>query len=45
MRKKLSQVNLEKTNKSLSLMEENLQGRDAALTATEDELNKVKKKD
>ena len=35
------QVNLEKTNVSLGLMEENLLGRDAALTATEEQLNKV----
>ena len=38
------QVNLEKTNESLSLMEENLLGRDAALSATEEQLNKVKLK-
>ena len=35
------QVNLEKTNESLGLMEENLLGRDAALTANEEQLNKV----
>ena len=35
------EVNLEKTNESLTVMEENLLGRNAALTATEEELNKV----
>ena len=35
------QVNLEKTNESLGLMEENLLGRDTALSATEEQLNKV----
>ena len=38
------QINLDKTNESLTLMEENLLGRDAALTATEEELNKVNNK-
>ena len=39
-----TQINLDKTNESLTLMEENLLGRDAALVATEEELKKVNKK-